>query len=149
MLLSLSVVSCFFDNKKRETLRNYNEVKAKQLKSFRSHNGPQGGADLRFTQPDTSQSCKSTIRRQLNNALFRPQRNMLYISQLWDKVVDCWSSATKAMIFSLKCTMKRLAVGLPDLLAGFKRESPRRGECKEGGGTDVTDPTTAALLKYK
>ena len=34
----------------------------KNLKSFPSHKGPQGGADLRFNspQPDTSWNCKST-----------------------------------------------------------------------------------------
>ena len=36
--------------------------KPKNLKSFPSHKGPLGGADLRFNspQPDTSRSCKST-----------------------------------------------------------------------------------------
>jgi len=43
-------------------LSNALNLKNLNLKSFPSHKGPLGGADLRFNspQPDTSQSCKST-----------------------------------------------------------------------------------------
>ena len=70
-----------------EKLGSIKQIKEKKVKSFPSHNGPSGSADLRFHSPqtDTSLRCQTTDTGLVHRAvcLFTPQPKPVPIYTAW------------------------------------------------------------------